>query len=126
MDDELMMSMGYSLAHKEEQYQLLPQLHLLAVFIDRNPIDIFHDEIRPAILCVPCVNQMGDRRMVQVCEKLAFLEKSVAPGGALDVGPKALDRDVLLQLSVGSFGKVHRAHAAGTQNSNTPIGPPTH
>jgi hypothetical protein len=66
MDDALLVSMLDGLADGAEQFEPLvgSELVPIAVLRDGSPADQFHDEVGPARLCGPPVEDPGDTRVV--------------------------------------------------------------
>src|SRR5687768_13577644 len=65
---------------------------------------------------------MHDRRMIEICEKLAFPEKALAPRRTIVAGAKQLDSDLLLDFSVATVRQVHCAHSTGAEPARQAIG----
>src|SRR5690606_27147988 len=89
------------------------EAHPLAVDVDRQSVDIFHDEKRAPISGHAAVEQAGDVRMVERREDLTFGEE---PLHQLWVGAVAenLDRSAAAELAVIALRIVDDAHPAAT------------
>ena len=53
--------------------------------------------------------------------QLAFFQKTVAPNGAMPVGAKQFDGDLLLNLAVGTLRQVDATHSAASDDRNDTV-----
>ena len=58
------------------------------------------------------IDHVGNGRMIEVGQKLAFVEETVAPGGPIGAGAKDFNGHLLLNLAIATFGEIDCAHAA--------------
>src|SRR5262249_9789134 len=116
MNDQPVMRMRDTIADSQEESQAVSQVHVCGVLIDCNAVDIFHNEIRPPIVCMSSVDQMCDGWMIQIGEKLSLFEKTISPCGPLNIGAEEFNCDLLLYFSVCPFSQIYRAHSAGPEN----------
>ena len=65
------------------------------------------------------VKQMRDLRMLQVRQQLPFARETRRRVGIHDAANQ-LDRSLLLKMSVGALGQIHRTHAAVTDLAHKP------
>ena len=97
-----------------EQLQALRerQAVLVAVAVDRLPLDVLHQEERQAVLRAAAVEQSGDVRVVDVSEDLTFGAESTQDLVGGHPRPDDLCGDPPLELAVGAGGQVDGAHSA--------------
>jgi hypothetical protein len=122
MNDQTTMRVRHSLTYAQKQHQPLANPKVRYVRVDRNSLDVLHRQIGPAILHMPRVDHMHNRRMIHRGEELALFEKALAPAGASAIRAQQLDGHRLLDLSVMPFGKVDCAHAPLPEQPDEAIG----
>jgi hypothetical protein len=66
---------------------------------------VLEDEVRVAVLGTSTIEQMGDSGMVEPGENLAFTQEALGDRPRVEAGTNPLQRDSLLELSVGAFGE---------------------
>ena len=125
MDNRLPVRMIDRGADEQEQVDSLTnrQRGLVRVAGDRNPLDVFHDEIGTAVLCRSCVEKACDVGVFQACEDLAL---PLEPGcDLIDLGvwPDQLDGNLLPERFVSSVRKIDDSHTAPTEFPVQFVGP---
>ena len=88
----------------------------IAIDGDRLSFDVFHDRVRAAIGCDAPIEQARDAGVIQARQDLALGIETIEKFRRL--AARDLERGPLLELSVGTFGLVHLAHAAVTDEAN--------
>ena len=91
----------------------------VAVFIKRNPFDIFHDKIGKAALGHAAVEEAGNVGMIEVCQDLALIAEMPEHGISVHAAFDQFDSDTLFILLVGTLSQIDRAHAAAADLFNT-------
>ena len=110
VDDQVLVGEVDGRADLPEELQALAhrQLPVVAVLVDRPPLDVLHDEVGAAVLGGAAVEQLGDVRMVEVGEDLALGAEAADDLVGVHAAPDELDRDPLLELLVGPLRQVDR------------------
>ena len=111
-----------------EQRDSLPgrQPVLFAVHVDRQTIDIFRHEVRPAVVELAGIDQCGDVRVLQCRENLQLRLEMPEELTSIEFSMDDLDGYVLLELTVRARGKIHLTHATTTDqlvNATAPSKP---
>ena len=115
MNDQAPMGVSNSITNLYEQFQLIAKCKPRAVSIDRDALDVFHNQIGSAIPGMPGVNHMNNRRMVKRCQDLPFPQKTVVPYCTELVSAQELDCYSLLNLAVSAFGQKNGTHSAAAK-----------
>jgi len=87
----------------------------VAVLVDRNSVDVFHDDVGAAIGECAAVDQVRDIRMIQLGEDLALDLEPGLHAAREHAATHDLDGHPLLELFVGALGEIDFAHAADPQ-----------
>ena len=87
------------------------QLVPVAELVDRQAVDVLHDEVGDALVRGAAIEQAGDVPVVQAREDLALGPQAVVIGPGDQVRSHQLHRDLVLVLP-DALGEVHLAHAA--------------
>ena len=95
---------------------------VVAILVDRLPLDVLHDEVGAAVLGGAAVEQLGDVRVVEVGEDLALGAEAADDLVRVHAAPDELEGDLLLELLVGPLRQVDRAHAAPAELAHHPVG----
>ena len=124
MDDQVLVGEVDGRADLPEELEPLVgrQLPLVAILVDRLPLDILHDEVGTAILGGAAVEQLGDVRMVQVSEDLALGAEAADDLVRVHAAPDELEGHPLLELLVRPLRQVDRAHAPPAELAHHPVG----
>ena len=82
-----------------------------------------HGEPRPPIGSDAAVDEASDVRVAQAGEDLPLGEKAPVRLDGVEAAPHELERDALLELTVGALGDVDRAHPAARQLDDHAVWP---
>ncbi len=117
MNDEPGMGELHGVGGLDEQHDPLLQRLALHRLVDRQPVDIFHDQIGRSLRADAAVDQPGDVGMLEPSENAALGAEGLA--GEIDQ-PRAdeLDRDLLIVEAVIALAEPDAAHAAEAQAPN--------
>ena len=95
----------------------------VAVRVDGDAIDVFHDDVGGAVRQGAAVHEMRDVRVIELRQDLALdLDPRMDSAGeraAVD----HLDGHLLIEFRIRALGEVHLAHAADTQGAQHAIRP---
>ena len=113
VDHQVLMGEVDGRAHLPEQGQPLAKRQLAGVFIDGPPLDVFHDEIGPAVLRRAAVEELGDVGVIEMGEDLPF---GTEPPDDLRrrSQPHQLEGDPLIEILVRAHGEIDSSHASDT------------
>ena len=108
---------GLANPQKQRQALGLGQMLLGTETMDGNSIHIFHRQVKVAACCNSSVQQPGDEWMLQSCQNLPLLTKSISEqaGGQREIDQ--FDSDLLLKLAIGAMRQIDGPHAAPAQQS---------
>ena len=95
---------------------------LVAVAVDRLAVDVLHDEVRLAVVGHAAVEQPRDVRMIERREDLSLGAEAVASMSASEPAAQQLERDLLLELSVGALGEEDAPMPAAAELADDAIG----
>ena len=84
---------------------------LLAILVDRQPVDVVHNEVRQFIFRDAAIEQPGDVVVHQARQYLAFYEKTSASLIGIEAHWQNLERRLMLELLVSAFRKIYGTHA---------------
>jgi hypothetical protein len=114
MNHQLLMGILNRRTHRQKKLQPCAdvQIALVAVAIERQPLNVLHHEVRLAVFGASSFQQAGDIRVVQIGEDLAFGDKALSRKSPIEPAPHHLDRDHLMKLIIGAHRPVYRAHPA--------------
>src|SRR6478736_1566122 len=85
----------------------------MAVAQQRQPFDVLHGEVRPAVRGNAAVEQMGDVRVDQAGENLPLAQEALEHGFGIHAALDQLDRGALLELTIDTLAQPDLAHSAG-------------
>ncbi len=110
------MGVVYGDAHLDEEREAFADIQPsgIAVPIDRQSVDVFHDQIGPPVVRGASVVEPGDVGMLESGQDLAFMAETAEDVIGVHAALDQLEGDPLLELSVGAFGMVYGAHAASS------------
>ena len=123
--DQVLMRVVDRRADRLEQPQPVGDREALpiAVVVEADAVDVFHDEVGHAFLRRAAVEELRDVRMVEIGQYLALaLQSEFGLGVDEPVAPE-LDRDLLVELVVRAAGEIDHAHAARAEQPLDPVGP---
>src|SRR5688572_27560550 len=69
---------------------------LVAILVDRQALDVLHDEIRQAVLSGVAIEQACDVRMIETGEDLPLVAETAQHGFRIHAALDELDRGLLL------------------------------
>ena len=95
---------------------------LIAVLVDGQALDVFHHQERHAVVGHAAVVEPGDVGVLERGQDLPLVAQTAQAFGTRPPLPDELERHLLLELSVGPFGEVDRAHAALTDLAKQAVG----
>ena len=112
---QVRMRIGDRVAHLEEDRELgrEGESGLGAEAIDRHALDVLEREVRGAVLRDPAVDETRDARMLEPRQDLALAFEPQAELARAHRRRQQLDRDALLEGTVGTLGEEDLAHSAG-------------
>jgi hypothetical protein len=123
VNDQVLMGVLDSVAHTLEQSQALSQRKrvVVAIPIDREAIDVLHDQVRQAVVNTR-VTQSGDVTMIEAgkCLDLGFKVSVVIL--LQEVIAQGLDGHTISEPTISALGEVHDAHASGSDLPNYAVG----
>ncbi len=121
MNDEIAVGISHRVADGRKEVQPLGEIaRVLAAPLDnRFALDELHHHVGPAVFAHAAVEQSRDTRMFEASQNLALRLKAfeVRDGFA----PDELQCNLLLELSVGTRGAIHLAHAAPAEKGEYPV-----
>ena len=122
VDDQPPMGMRHRAHHLHEEAQPFAraQLLLLAKDIQRQAVDVFHGDVRPAAFVQPGVVQARDVRVFQQRADLALARHAFGEAGRAG-DARQFERHLALECAVGTFGQPDRAHAALADLAQQPV-----
>jgi hypothetical protein len=94
---------------------------LVAVGIDGNAVDIFHDEIRSAVGHRAAIKKPSYVWVIQLGENLTFHFQARMDTTGQRAAMHDLNGDQLIELRVRALSQENLAHAAGTQGAQYSI-----
>ena len=114
VDDGAAMRIGDGRAHLAKELQPFGDVEclLVAIVVDRQPLDVLHDEVRQAVLGRVAVEQARDVRVIEAGEDLPLVAEAAQHGLRVHAALDELDGDLLLVLAVGAPREIDRAHPA--------------
>ena len=114
MDDGTAVRVGDRGAHLAKELQPPGDVErvLVAILVDRQPLDVLHDEVRQAVLGRAAVEQPRDVRVIEASEDLALVAEAAQHRLRIHAALDELDRDLFLVLAVGAPREIDRAHSA--------------
>src|SRR5271167_8498 len=115
MDDQVLVQVADGCAHLQKQFDFLPRAEFAGELIDRFSFDVFHHQIRLAILTMASVQQTRDVGMRKSRQYLTLHEKALSQRGMVRAGPQELHGYPLRYLAIDTFGQMDGAHAAAAQ-----------
>src|SRR5215471_20132988 len=124
MNDQMAVRVRDTFTSAQKKHQLLAQIYLHRTNINGNSVDVLHDKVWPAIVCVSGVDQASDRRMIEAGKELTLSEETLAPAGLLAVCAQEFHSNLGLDLTVDALGQIDGTHPACAENTNAPIRPP--
>jgi hypothetical protein len=100
----------------------------VAVLVEGHPLDVLHDQVRPAVVCGAAVQETRDAGMIEGGQDLAFGAEPGREVGAVRAVAKNLEGDLLLVDVVGPHREVDGAHAPFAELGLHPVvaDPPAH
>ena len=115
VDHQVRMRIGDRVAHLEEDRELgrEGESGLRAEAVDRHPLDVLERQVRSAVRRDPAVDQTRDARMLEPRQDLALAFEPQAELARAHRRRQQLDRDALLEGTVGTLGEEDLAHSAG-------------
>ncbi len=123
MHDQVLMGVMHRGANDGEQLE--PRRYVepmgIAEGVDRNPIDVLHDQIGGAIRQGSAVQEVRDIGMIELGEDLPLYFEARLNRAAHGAPMHHLDRDALLEFGVGAFRKENLSHAARTQGADDAV-----
>ncbi len=124
MDDQALMGVMDRRADRPKQFEptIRRKQVFVAISIDRQAFDVFHHQIRQPVVGRPSVEQPGDVRMIKPREGLTLPAKAADDLVCVHPPPDQLDRDLLLELSVGPDRVIDRAHPARCDHPGQLVG----
>ncbi len=116
MNDQILMCGVYRRADAAKQREALADRELVpfAILVDRQAVDVFHDQVRDAIVSGAAVQQPGDVAVVESRQDLTFGLETVVIGARDESGPYQLHGHLLLVFVV-ALGQIDVAHPAAAQ-----------
>ena len=123
MHDEILMRVMHRGAHHLEQLQARGHLQMVgvAVDVDGDAVDVFHDDVGRAVGQRAAVQQVRDVRMIELRENLAFDLEAGLNATPQRAAMHHFDGHFLLEVGGRSLREVHVAHAADTQGVQNPV-----
>ena len=114
MHDLLLVRVFHRFAHLDEQAQPRGQVEvsLSGVVEQVSALDVFHHQIRQAIVGAAAIEHAGDVRVFEAREDLALAPEAAKEIAAGHAALHDLDRHFLLEHIVTAARAVHAAHAA--------------
>ena len=94
---------------------------LVAVVVDRDSLDIFHDKVGKAALGCATIEQARNVRMIKAGQNLALSTEMAQHRISVHAAFDQFDRDLLLILGIGALCQIDCAHSAAPDLSNDPI-----
>jgi hypothetical protein len=116
MDYRVPMEVGNGFAYLQKNLYLLAQGKVVAILIDRRAVDILHRQIGLAVFGVSGIEQVGDIRVCQGRENLAFSQKPFTMQGAPG-GLHQLDGRALSDLPIHALSEIDYAHTAPAKHT---------
>ena len=114
MHDEILVRVLNRVADRGKQCEALLDVERLPIAVGRNRLarHVLHREVGPAVGGDAAIEEARDVGMLQPRQNLPLAEK--APVNLTAEGPASheLQRNLLLELAVGTIGQEHAAHAA--------------
>ncbi len=112
MDDLDIVSSLHRPAYLPEHCQPVPQIQtaLVAVFVERQPDNKLHYEVRQTVLGRSAAKEVCDVRVIECCGYLALASKAFEDEIGIHSALNKFDRDGLIELSVDSRRPVDNAH----------------
>ena len=123
MHDEILMRIVNSRTDSSKQHQTLFQCEFvdIAIDIDRQTVDVLHDDIGSAIRRCSAIEQLCDIRMIQRREDLSLdLETTLHLLGD-QAGLHEFEGNALTESLVRAFGENDFSHASGAEGTQDPI-----
>ena len=97
----------------------------VAITVEWLTFDVFHEEVGKAVVgCAP-VQQPGDMGMIQCGQYLAFLAEATQDKIGIHAALDQFDCRPLVELIVGAYGFIDRAHSTASNLTHDPIGAQT-
>ena len=93
----------------------------VAVGIDGDAVDILHDDVGGPVREGATVHEMRDVRVIELRQDLPLDFDPRMDSAGERAAEDHFDGDLLLELRIGTFGKVNLAHAADTQGAQHAI-----
>src|SRR5687767_8182267 len=94
---------------------------LVAVAVDRLPLDILHREPGHALRGNAAIEEPRDMWVLERCDDLPLLEEPLEQVVRTDSTTRELERCALPELPVVALSEVHRAHPAASDLANDPV-----
>ena len=119
VDHQVAVRMAHCFQHLREQLHALAQVQLarVAPLVDGRAVDVFHDEVGIAFVAEAAVEQGGDVGMAQLRQQLAFAQETLACRRRIRRGADEFQCGPLRVRAIAAFDRVHRAHAAATDDA---------
>ena len=112
MHDQVLLRVGYGVAHVGEEAQARAHVEAQAVAVgrQRGAFHELHREVGPAEVGRACVDEVGDVRMLEAGQEALLAGEAAAQAGREEGRPDDLEGDFLAH--VVAHGAVDGAHAA--------------
>ena len=107
---------------KEFQSLLCVESVLIAMVVDRQPLDVLHHQVRPIFFRRAAVEQARDVGMIERRQNLSLVAKATHDKVRVHAAANQLDCDLLSILIIIAFAEINRAHAAASELANDFVG----
>jgi hypothetical protein len=124
MDHEVLMRVldGSADVHEEAKPGGDAELIPIAVRRDWQTVDVFHDQVRVAVVGHASVEESCDMRMDQPGKDAALGHEPLVQRIVRIAGGDHFDGDPLLKVPFDSICQIHRPHAAAPELGHDPVG----
>ena len=124
MDHQILVRMAQGVAYRKHQAAaVLDRVAAgIAVFRDRETLDVFHHEIGQTVGSGSAIEQSRDIGMFETRQNLSLLAEAAKDFFQIGAAADDLDGDEFVELLVHPAGQENLAHAAAAQLPLDPVG----
>jgi len=123
MNDQMTVRVRHSRANFAEWLQSFRngKTVLVAICVERNPLDVFHDKVRQTAIGRSAIEETGYIWMIKARQNLPFGPEMAQHRVRVHAAFNELNRDLLFVFGVGALCQINRAHSATPDFANDAI-----